>query len=155
MLFRSNRGIACHFDLGESLPPVLADATRIEQVLLNLYTNAIDAMPGGGELTVRTRHVSGLEEKEQPPGESRIALGANGKGDWVVVSVRDTGEGIQSENLSRIFDPFFTTKEVGKGTGLGLAISYGIIQEHGGRIEAESRWGHGTEFRIYLPTVEK
>ena len=153
-----NRGIACHLDLGGPLPLVSADATRIEQVLLNLYTNAIDAMPGGGELTVQTRHVPRLEagERGRPAaGPSKmIVLGEDGRGEWVMISVRDSGEGIQSENLTRIFDPFFTTKEVGKGTGLGLAISYGIIQEHGGRIEVESRWGHGAEFRIYLPTVK-
>lgn len=153
-----NRGIACRLDLRDDLPLVSADATRMEQVLLNLYTNAIDAMPGGGELTIRTRHIPELEteEKEQPTAESpkMIALGEDGKGDWVMISVRDTGGGIQSENLTRIFDPFFTTKEVGKGTGLGLAISYGIIQEHGGRIEAESRWGQGAEFRIYLPVIK-
>ena len=136
----------------------MADATRGEQVLLNLYTNAIDAMPGGGELTVQTQSVSRQEveaRRRQVSGLSGVVvLGEDGPGDWVVVSVRDTGEGIQSENLSRIFDPFFTTKEVGKGTGLGLAISYGIIQEHGGRIEVESRWGQGAAFKIYLPTVK-
>lgn len=152
-----NRGIACRLDLDESLPLVSADATRIEQVLLNLYTNAIDAMPRGGELTVRTRHVPRVgagEGGRSAEASKMISLGEDGRGEWVMISVRDTGEGIQSENLTRIFDPFFTTKEVGKGTGLGLAISYGIIQEHGGRIEVESRWGHGAEFRIYLPTVK-
>jgi signal transduction histidine kinase len=152
-----NRGIACHLDLDESLPLVSADATRIEQVLLNLYTNAIDAMPGGGKLTVQTRHVPRLEAGEggRPAEASKaVSPGEDGRGEWVMISVRDTGEGIQSENLTRIFDPFFTTKEVGKGTGLGLAISYGIVQEHGGRIEVESRWGHGAEFRVYLPAVK-
>jgi hypothetical protein len=112
------------------------DSTRIEQVLLNLFNNAMDAMPSGGELTVTTE-----EFKAQ-----------NGAG-WVRMRVKDTGEGIREEHLSRLFDPFFTTKEVGKGTGLGLSISYGLIQEHDGRLLVESTFGSGTEFQIELPAV--
>ncbi len=145
----NKRGIDCTLLLDDSLPTFPVDETRIEQVLLNLYNNAIDAMPGGGELTIRTRFIGGNTAESLTP----AGLGEGESGNWVEISVRDTGEGIQSENLSRIFDPFFTTKEVGKGTGLGLSISYGIIQEHGGRIEVDSRWGHGSEFRMYLPQV--
>ena len=104
--------------------------------MLNLFNNAMDAMPSGGELVVTT------EKFETETGAI-----------WVRVRVRDTGEGIQDEHLDRLFDPFFTTKEVGKGTGLGLSISYGLIQEHGGTLSVESAYGKGSEFRIELPAV--
>ena len=149
------RRIEYHLLLVDGLPPIPVDETRIEQVILNLYNNAIDAMPDGGNLTIRTRKIGPQGSSGWEAGEPvhTIGLGEEPKESWVMISVRDTGEGIQTEHLSRIFDPFFTTKEVGKGTGLGLSISYGIIQEHGGRIEVESRWGNGTEFRVYLPQV--
>ncbi|MBI2951402.1 PAS domain S-box protein, partial [bacterium] len=149
--------VAVRLNVSGEVRAVNGDPTQMQQVIMNLCINASHAMPGGGELTVQTRHVSrpGAGEGGRPADASKmISLGEDGRGEWVMISVRDTGEGIQSENLIRIFDPFFTTKEVGKGTGLGLAISYGIIQEHGGRIEVESRWGHGAEFRIYLPAVK-
>ena len=113
------------------------DPVRIEQVLVNLFNNAIEAMPGGGVLTVSTT----LETDQTDE-------------DWVVVRIRDTGTGIEDEHLSHLFDPFFTTKEVGEGTGLGLSVSYGLIQEHKGRIEVSSQPGKGSEFQIYLPITE-
>lgn len=125
--------IACRADFDDGLPLVLLDATRIEQVLLNLFNNAMDAMSGGGELRVKT-----ATEKE---------------GTWVRISVEDTGEGIAKEHLDRLFDPFFTTKEVGKGTGLGLSISYGIVKDHKGRLEAESTPGEGAVFHVVLPVA--
>ncbi|MCZ6633459.1 MAG: PAS domain S-box protein [bacterium] len=131
-----SKGVVYHSELAEDLPLVHLDTTRIEQVLLNLFNNAMDAMPEGGELHVETA----LEQDEKH---------------WVVVSVKDTGEGIREEDVGRLFDPFFTTKEVGKGTGLGLSISYGIVEEHGGRIEVQSKWGDGAEFQIYLPVDGK
>ncbi len=131
-----NKGIVYRPSLADDLPLVSLDTTRIEQVLLNLFNNAMDAMPTGGELMVTT------EKFETEMGEF-----------WVRVRVRDTGEGIQTEHLNRLFDPFFTTKEVGKGTGLGLSISYGLIQEHGGTLSVESEYGHWSEFRIELPAV--
>jgi two-component system NtrC family sensor kinase len=110
---------------------VRADASQIQQVLINIIVNALDAMREGGTLTVR----SGYSER---PGFCRIA-------------VTDSGPGIPEEHLARLFDPFFTTKEVGRGVGLGLAISYGIVQQHGGEIEVQSALGAGSTFRVLLP----
>ena len=129
-----NQDIVYQAELEDSLPKVFLDPIRIEQVLLNLFNNAIEAMPGGGVLTVSTT----LETDQTDE-------------DWLVIRVRDTGTGIEEEHLAQLFDPFFTTKEVGEGTGLGLSVSYGLIQEHGGRIEVSSQRGKGTEFQIYLP----
>jgi two-component system NtrC family sensor kinase len=113
----------------EALPPVLADRGQIEQVVVNLVTNAIDAMPGGGRLTLAT----------------------STDGDSVRVAVSDTGTGIAPEQRERLFMPFHTTKEVGKGTGLGLSVSYGIVKSHGGDILVDSRPGEGSTFTIVLP----
>ena len=132
-----NQDIVYQAKLEDSLPSVFLDPVRIEQVLVNLFNNAIDTMPGGGILTVSTA----LETDQTHR-------------DWVVIRVEDTGEGIEEEHLNHLFDPFFTTKEVGEGTGLGLSVSYGLIQEHGGRIEVSSQQGKGTEFQIYLPVTE-
>jgi two-component system, cell cycle sensor histidine kinase and response regulator CckA len=115
------------------------DPGMMEQVLMNLAINARDAMPNGGELTVR------LEPTRIPEGEGRL---------YVCLSVSDTGCGIPSENLPRIFEPFFTTKELGKGTGLGLATVFGIVQQHHGRIEVDSVLGQHTTFRVLLPALE-
>ncbi|RMG97056.1 MAG: PAS domain-containing protein [Deltaproteobacteria bacterium] len=111
---------------------VRGDADRLEQVVLNLVANAVDAMPRGG--TVR--------------------VGVRTEGDRAVVEVQDAGVGIDPDVLPRIFDPFFSTKDVGKGTGLGLAISYGIVEEHGGTIQVESKPGEGTRFAVLLPRAE-
>lgn len=132
-----NQGIVYQAELTDSLPKVFLDPIRIEQVLVNLFNNAIDTMSSGGVLTVSTA----LETDETHR-------------DWVVIRVGDTGEGIEEEHINQLFDPFFTTKEVGEGTGLGLSVSYGLIQEHGGRIEVSSQRGKGTEFQIYLPVTE-
>jgi len=113
-----------------SLPPVYGNTGKLQQVFVNLFLNARDAMPSGGELAVRT----GMTES------------------MVVVDISDTGTGIAEENIRRIFDPFFTTKSVGRGTGLGLAVTYGIIQEHGGGIFVDSSSGKGTRFTVKLPT---
>ena len=132
-----NQGIVYQAELAGSLPRVFLDPVRIEQVLVNLFNNAIDTMSSGDVLTVSTA----LETDDT-------------QRDWMVIRVGDTGEGIEEEHLSHLFDPFFTTKEVGEGTGLGLSVSYGLIQEHGGRIEVSSQLGKGTEFQIYLPITE-
>jgi PAS domain S-box-containing protein len=117
----------------QTLPPVLGSTTRLQQVFLNLFLNARDAMPGGGMLEVRTAAYNGSIE----------------------VEVTDTGSGIPAENLHRIFDPFFTTKSTGKGTGLGLSVSYGIIKEHAGKVDVRSTPGKGTSFRLEFPAAKK
>ncbi len=127
---------------------VEADAGMMEQVLLNLAVNARDAMPRGGQLSVRIAIVDVDEDHVQRHPEARA-------GRFVCVSKTDTGTGIPPENLPRIFEPFFTTKEVGKGTGLGLATVYGIVKQHQGWMEVESTVGKGTTFRIYIPYVSE
>ncbi|MBL8697297.1 MAG: PAS domain-containing protein [Alphaproteobacteria bacterium] len=123
---------------------VRVDQGQFEQVVINLAVNARDAMPGGGKLSIRTANHQQLETEQR--GVETIPAG-----DYVVIEVGDTGTGIPPENLSRIFEPFFSTKEVGAGTGLGLSTVYGIIKQTGGFIFVDSRPGHGTQFRIYLP----
>jgi len=116
-------------ELAPSLPQVMADFDQLQQVCANLILNAIQAMPDGGRLTLRT------------------SLDSN---DQIKIEVEDTGCGISEENLQKLFTPFFTTKSKGKGVGLGLAVAYGIIQRHKGRIEVQSEEGKGTTFTIYL-----
>lgn len=134
--FKTNR-IEVRDELSGHLPPINGSPGRLQQVFLNLFLNAKDAMPGGGTLSVST---------------------SNGEGVRVVVS--DTGTGIANEHINRIYDPFFTTKNApregqGKGTGLGLAVTYGIIQEHAGKIRVESRPGEGTTFYVDFPLARK
>lgn len=126
-----------------AVPPILADETQIEQVLLNLFVNAADAMPEGGTLTVQSRRLD-------LPGEAPPAEAAPG----VELAVADTGVGMTADVLERIFDPFFTTKEYGRGTGLGLASVFGIVRGHGGRIDVASRLGCGTRFTLWFPAAK-
>jgi len=127
---------------------VMADPGQIEQVLMNLTTNACDAMPEGGSLTIST----GLEEMD----DEYVALYGYGKpGRFALIKVADTGQGMDAETQKKIFEPFFTTKGIGEGTGLGLAISYGIIKQHCGFINVYSEPGKGTLFKIYLPLSEE
>ena len=126
-------GIRAEFDFEEPLPPVKGNAGKLQQVFLNLFLNARDAMEHGGSLAVRTWSDDSS----------------------VYAEVRDTGQGIPPEHLARIYDPFFTTKAARKGTGLGLSVSYGIVREHGGEIEVESQPGSGTRFQLGFPLARK
>ncbi len=116
--------------LDPSLPAIYGNAGRLQQVFINLFLNARDAMPAGGALKIQTAMNDSM----------------------VIVDIQDTGVGISEDDIKRIYDPFFTTKSTGKGTGLGLAVTYGIIQDHGGRIFVDSAPGRGTHFRVKLPT---
>jgi two-component system, cell cycle sensor histidine kinase and response regulator CckA len=125
---------------------VMADATRIDQILFNLATNARDAMPKGGTLTIETKAVVLNDEFKRFHGYGE-------PGSYALLSISDTGSGMDEATRKKIFDPFFTTKEVGKGTGLGLSTVYGIVKQHKGYINADSKPGAGTTFRIYLPAA--
>ena len=113
----------------ENIDRILGDPYQLEQVILNLLLNAIDAMPNGGELTIKTAQ----------------------NNDKIFISITDTGSGITAEHLKQIFDPFFTTKDPGKGTGLGLPISHSFIKAHGGDISVESKPTQGSRIKIWLP----
>jgi two-component system NtrC family sensor kinase len=127
---RGNR-IDVKVDVPDALQLVNADGGQIQQAVIALGTNGIDAMPNGGNLTMR----------------------AFNQANSVVIEIEDTGIGIAPENLSKVFEPFFTTKEVGRGTGLGLAVCYGIVTDHGGRLSVRSTQGSGTTFSILLPAT--
>jgi signal transduction histidine kinase len=124
-------GVTTRLSLSDSLPRIRGNTGKLQQVFLNLFLNARDAMPSGGLLSIRTWSEHG----------------------YAHVEVADTGQGIAPENLARIYDPFFTTKGAKKGTGLGLSITYGIVQEHNGIIEVDSSLGQGTRFRLEFPGV--
>jgi CheY-like chemotaxis protein len=134
-------------DLDPGVKSIFIDPGSLEQIVMNLCVNARDAMPRGGRLTIRTNH-------DQCPG----GLDATGKaitlGEYVRVIVADTGEGIPPDVCAHIFEPFFTTKEIGKGTGLGLATVYGIVKQHQGWIEVESKLNQGATFQVFLPCLE-
>ncbi len=138
--------ITIHIELEPSLPLIKGDAGHVEQVVMNLVINAQDAMPGGGHLTIHTKRV---ELAESPDG----VFGKLVPGDYVVMSIKDTGVGMDEKILEHLFEPFFTTKDVNQGTGLGLATVYGVIKQHGGNIQVDSRPGQGTSFRVYLPVL--
>lgn len=126
-------GIKFFTDLEENLPTLLSDPSQLQQVLLNMITNAMDAHDG------------------TPYGTIRIHTRSDKNNEGVIISIADSGSGIAPENLAKIFDPFFTTKAVGKGTGLGLSICYSIIKRLGGNINVKSEAGEGTEFTMFLP----
>jgi len=136
--------VSLRTNLAPRLPAVEADATMMEQIIMNLSVNARDAMPGGGSLTIGTVPVLVTEAYVDRNPEARL-------GTFICLSVSDNGTGIETDKLSKLFEPFFTTKEVGKGTGLGLATVYGIVKQHQGWIEVESELGKGSVFKVYLP----
>jgi signal transduction histidine kinase/ActR/RegA family two-component response regulator len=147
MFGRTKKEISIYSKYQEDIWTAEVDRGQIEQLLLNLYVNAWQSMPSGGELYLETRNVNLGNERVEPyqvqPGK------------FLQLSVTDTGVGMDESTQQRIFEPFYTTKEMGRGTGLGLASAYGIIKNHGGIIEVSSRKGEGTTFNIYLPVSEK
>jgi two-component system, cell cycle sensor histidine kinase and response regulator CckA len=143
MFGRTKKEVIIHADLQPDIWSVEADRGQIEQVLLNLYVNAWQAMPSGGELFLKSENVV-LENNDQ----GRFQLTG---GQYVCISITDTGVGIDEETIKKIFDPFFTTKQRERGTGLGLASAYGIVRNHGGNILCKSKTGKGATFYIYLP----
>jgi len=138
--------IRIDLDLSDYLKKIYADPSQVGQIILNLAVNARDSMPDGGTLTISTTNsVISTDHSEFSRGVK--------KGEYVLLTVSDTGHGIDDELLPHIFEPFFTTKAVGKGTGLGLATVYGIVKQHNGHITCDSRSGIGTTFNVYVPTL--
>jgi signal transduction histidine kinase len=140
--------VALQFDVAPNLPAVMADLEMVEQILLNLVLNARDAMNTGGQLTIRA-----TEARFGGDGQS---IKSNQKpGRFIRLSVTDTGSGMDTAIINRLFEPFFTTKDVGKGSGLGLATVHGMVDQHQGWIEVDSKIGKGTTFDIYLPVADQ
>ncbi len=140
---RTNKEVEIHLQMDSNVWVVNIDRGQIEQVLLNLFMNAWQAMPGGGDLIIRTENIV--------VDESRVKGRDAKPGNYVRASVVDNGIGMDQKTMKKIFDPFFTTKEMGRGTGMGLAPAYGIIQNHGGFFEVESTVGKGSTLYFYLP----
>ena len=147
MFGRTKKEITIHKESQTDIWPVEVDQPQIEQVLLNLYVNAWQAMSGTGELYIKTENITLSDDDVKPYGAE--------PGRYVKISVTDTGVGMDETTQQKIFDPFFTTKEMTRGTGLGLASAYGIINSHGGIINVHSKKGEGTTFNIFLPASEK
>ena len=143
----TRKDITLHHDLEHTLSGVKADPGQIEQVILNIYVNAAEAMPKGGELFITTKNITRKDIKKK---SYTIK-----PGNYILLTIRDTGTGMDKHTQAKVFDPFFTTKGLARGTGLGLASVYGIIKAHGGYIDVESQKGHGTTFFIYLPASKE
>ncbi|MBW2002649.1 MAG: response regulator [Deltaproteobacteria bacterium] len=146
MFARTKKEITIRRKYQKDIWPIEADQSQIEQVFLNLYVNAWQAMPGGGELYLETQNVI-LDEWYTKPYHIEPGM-------YVKISVTDTGVGMDEETRQKIFEPFFSTKKIGEGTGLGLASVYGIVKNHGGYINTYSEVGKGTTFNVYLPVSE-
>jgi len=144
---RTRKDITIHRKLSEDLFSIKVDESQIEQVLMNLYINAANAMPYGGDLFLKTLNVThkDMNDKSYDPKP----------GQYVLLNVIDNGTGMDEKTAERIFEPFFTTKAMGRGTGLGLASAYGIIKGHGGYIDVDSKQAEGTNFSIYLPASDE
>ena len=143
----TKKEVTVHQNFSENLRGINADQGQIEQVLLNLYVNAADAMPGGGDLFLKTNNATHKDMTVKP---YKVK-----PGDYVLLTVRDTGIGMDKETMERVFEPFYSTKGLARGTGLGMASAYGIINAHGGYIHLFSKKEHGTTCHIYLPATEK
>jgi C4-dicarboxylate-specific signal transduction histidine kinase len=133
--------IDVHLDLDPDLPDIMAEHNRLEQVFINLVSNAIDAMDEKSSQT------------DAQDSTKQLTIKSFAEGDQVTVSVSDTGTGMTEEVKNKIVEPFFTTKKVGKGTGLGVSISYGIVKDYNGSIEIDSEIGTGTTFKLMFPAV--
>jgi len=144
---KTAKGIQVRLDLAEDLLKIEADQKQIAQVLLNLYTNAADAMPRGGDLSIKTKNLThkDMVNKAYKPKP----------GNYVALMVADNGTGMDKETMARVFEPFFSTKPMDQGMGLGLASVYGIVKAQGGYIDVDSEVGRGTTFKIYLPASKK
>jgi PAS domain S-box-containing protein len=147
MFDRTKKDIAVHYKQARDIYIVEVDRGQMEQVMFNLYLNAWQSMPAGGDLYIETKNIT-LDEGYVKPYTVK-------PGEYVKISVTDTGPGMDEKTKERIFEPFFTTKEMGRGSGLGLASIYGIIKNHNGFINVYSERGHGTTFNIYLPALVK
>ena len=141
------KNIELSIDLPPDLWTIEADSTMLHQVFMNLCVNARDAMPNGGKLSIVAKNFTVDESYVRMQLEAQV-------GNYILVTIADTGTGIRPEILERIFDPFFTTKEIGKGTGLGLSTAIGIVKGHHGFINVDSEVGKGTQFKVYLPATE-
>ena len=144
---RTRKDVTIHRKLSEDLFSIKVDESQIEQVLMNLYINAADAMPDGGNLFLKTMNVTHKKMKDKSYNPK--------PGQYILLNVIDNGTGMDEKTAERIFEPFFTTKEMGRGTGLGLASVYGIIKGHGGYIDVDSKKEQGTNFSIYLPASDE
>jgi len=147
MFGRTKKEITIERKYEEELWTVEVDRSQIDQVLLNIYVNAWQAMPTGGTLSIQTENVY-LDKKFVKPYNTS-------PGDYIKVTIKDTGVGMDDKTLKMVFDPFFTTKEKGRGTGLGLASAYGIVKNHDGIITVRSKKRQGATFNIYLPASKK
>ena len=147
MFGRTKKEISIFKKYEEKLWPAAVDQSQIDQVLLNIFVNAWQAMPAGGDLYIQTNN--------EIPDENFLQAHGLSPGRYIKISIVDTGIGMDEQTIKRVFDPFFTTKEKERGTGLGLASAYGIIKNHDGVITVDSKKGDGATFNIYLPVSEK